>query len=146
MYLAQFEEKQAMLRYQTMNELWLQFLKEHNEMVVDMHNPKQPNTAPMLFCNNAPWGMRKAQDMGCLCKPCESFHLLRKGVTGACAAIEKLLERMRSKPDLSTGTRSQISVLKKIKDVIATPSKYDPVVKCLSLCLSTGKLEGTAHK
>ena len=129
-----------------MNELWLQFLKEHNEMVVDMHNPKQPNTAPMLFCNNAPWGMRKAQDMGCLCKPCENFHLLRRGVTGACAAIDKLLDRMRSKTDLSTETRSQISVLEKIKDVIVTPSKYDTVVKCLGPCLSTGKLEGAAHK
>ena len=83
LYPAQFEEKQAMLRYQTMNELWLQFLKEHNEMAVGMQNPKQPNTAPMLFRNNAPWEMRKAQDTGCLCKPCENVSLIASRCNGS---------------------------------------------------------------
>ena len=50
---AQFDKKQAMLRYQTMNELWDLFIQ----------NTKLPNTAPVLFRNNAPWEMRKAQDL-----------------------------------------------------------------------------------
>ena len=86
---AMFETKQAMLRYQTMNKLWQQFLREHEEIGLLIQNPKLPNTAPMILYNNVPWEMRKAKDSGCLCKECESFHLLRRGVTGAWVAIVK---------------------------------------------------------
>ena len=77
LHRAQVEPKQAMLRYQTMNELWHIFLKEHPEMATEMQNKNLPNTAPMLFWTHAPWEMQKALDSGCLCKACESFHLLR---------------------------------------------------------------------
>ena len=110
-----------------------------------MQNQKQPNTVPMLFRTHAQLEMRKTQDSGCLCKPCESFTLLHRGVTGACAAIQKILDRIRDTENLSTKTKFQKSVLEKIKDVIATPSKYDTVVEYLQPCLSTGKLEGVAY-
>jgi hypothetical protein len=89
---AMFEIKQAMLRYQTMTELWQQFLEEHEEMALLMQTQKLPNTAPMIFCDNAPWEMRKAKDSCCLCKDYESFHLLRRGDTGTCVAIVKILD------------------------------------------------------
>ena len=146
LYPAQFEMKQAMLRYQTMNELWQQFVDEHHELGTGMQNPKLPYTAPMLFRNHAPWEMRKKQDSGCLCKSCHSFHLLRRGVTGACVAIGQIIDRVRAADFLSAETEHQIGVLEKMKDVIETPSKYDTVVKCLGPCLCSGKLEGAAHK
>ena len=90
--------------------------------------------------------MRKAQDSGCLCKSCKSFALLRRGATGACATIQTVLDKIRDTNNLSTEAKSQKSVLEEIKDVIAVPSKYDTVVKCLQLCLSTGNLEGPAYK
>ena len=92
-YPAQFEVKQAMLRYQTTNELWHQFIEDHHDMAMAMQNEKQPHTAPMLFRSNAPWEMRKAKDSGCLCKDCKRFHLVRRGVIGASAAIEKQILR-----------------------------------------------------
>ena len=143
---AQFEMKQAMLRYQTINELWQQFMDDHHELAIGMKNPKMPNTAPMLFRTHAPWEMRKAQDSGCLCKSCYSFHLLRRGVTGACAAIVKVLARIGTGENLSSQAVSQKHVLEKIKDVIETPSKYDTVVKCLQPCLASGKLEDASYK
>ena len=89
--------------------------------------------------------MRKAQDSGCLCKACEIFHLLRCGVIGACEAIDKLIDRLRSLGALSEETCSQVDVLAQIKDFISTPSKYDTIVKCLKTCLNTNKLESAIH-
>ena len=111
MYPAQVQPKQAMLRYQTMNELWHEFLKEHTEMATAMQNQNQPNTAPMLFRKHAPWEMRKAQDSGCLCKTCESFHLLRRGVRAACATIDKITDRVRLSENLSDKMESQLGIL-----------------------------------
>ena len=140
-YKAQFETRQAMLRYQTMNELWHQFIEDHPEMATGMQNVKQPNTAPMIFRCNAPWEMRKANDSGCLCKDCESFHLLRRGVLGACVAIDKVLERLEVSVVGSTDVGRMHAYLTVIKDVIGTPSKYDTIVKCLKPCLNSDKLE-----
>ena len=145
MYPAQFDQNQSMLRYQTMNELWHGFIEKHLEMATGMQNKKQPNAAPMLFRKNAPWEMRKAQDSGFLCKAREIFHLLLRGVIGACAAIDKLIDRLRSLGALSEETCSQFDVLAQIKDVIATPRKYDTIVKCLKPCLNTNKLESAVH-
>ena len=89
--------------------------------------------------------MRKAQNSGCLCKACEIFHLLLCGVIGACTYINKLIDRLRSLGALSEDTCSQVDVLAQIKDVIATPSKYDTTVKCLKPYLNTIKLESSVH-
>jgi hypothetical protein len=86
-----FETKQAILHYQNMNELWKHFLGEHEKMELCMQNGRLPNTAPMLFCNNALWEIRKAKDLVCFCKECEFFRLLQQGITGACASIEKII-------------------------------------------------------
>ena len=114
-----------------MNKLWQQFLEEHEEMALLMKNLKLPNTAPMIFHNNAPWEMRKAKDSGCLCKDCESFHLLRRGVTGACVAIQKILDRVKGVIQPCTELQSSIDYLSKIKDVISTPTGYETIVRCL---------------
>ena len=108
-------------------------------MATGMQNVKQPNTAPMIFRCNAPWEMRKANDSGCLCKDCESFHLLRRGVLGACVAIDKVLERLEGSVVGSTDVGHMYAYLTVIKDVIGTPSKYDTIVKCLKPCLGITK-------
>ena len=142
LYPSQFEEKQAMFRNETIDELWTKFLEEQPETATNLQDPARPNTAPMIFRTNAPWEMRKARDSGCLCKDCESFHALRRGVTGACASIDKIVERIEA------GSKAQkekaeddLVLLRSIKDVIATPSKYDTIVACLQPCLTTNKLE-----
>ena len=88
--------------------------------------------------------MRKAKDSGCLCKDCESFHLLRRGVTGACVAIVKILDQMKSVLHPAAELVSSIEYLSKIKDVISTPSGYETIVKCLQPCLVSNKLENAA--
>ena len=88
-----------------------------------MQNQKQPNTATMLFRNHAPWEMRKAQDSGCLCKQCKGVHLLRRGVPGACAAIDNIVDRVTLQGSVTRETQSQLDILKKIKDMLTTPSK-----------------------
>ena len=105
-----------------------------------MCNPNMPNTAPMLFRNHTPWETRKALDTGCLCKDCESFHFLQRGITGACAAVDKIIERAGA-ADVSI----EITQLIKIKDMLSTPSNYDTMVKYLKPCLETDKLEDTKH-
>ena len=105
-----------------------------------MQNTKLPNTALMLFHNHAPWEMIKALDTGCLCKDCEIFHLLRRGITGACVALDKIVERAGT-AEMSV----EITQLIKIKDILSTTSKYDTIVKCLKPCLETDKLEDVKH-
>jgi len=87
----------------TINDLWVKFLKEHAETAANIQDSEQPHTAPMLFQNNAPWEMRKARDSGCLCKDCESFHVLRRGVIGACASIDTIVDRI----ELSSVTKKR---------------------------------------
>ena len=84
--------------------------------------------------------MRKALDTGCLCKYCESFHLLRRGITGVCDTLDKIVERAGT-AEVSV----EITQLIKIKDILSTSSKYDTMVKCLKPCLETDKLEDAKH-
>ena len=142
LYPSQFEVKQAMFRNETINELWAKFLKEHAETATNIQDLERPYTAPMVFRNNAPWEMRKARDSGCLCKDCESFHVLRRGVIGACTSIDTIVDRVGSS-SVAKKRRAEksLSLLKQIKEVIQTPSKYDCIVACLQPCLSSNKLE-----
>ena len=110
-------------------------------MASSIVTPGKPYTAPTKFRTNAPWEMRKALDTGCLCKDCESFHLLRRGVTGACAAIDKITERVKLPGNVTAEVSAQMDILVKIKEILSTPSKYDTIVKCLKPCLETDKLE-----
>ena len=41
------------------------------------------------------------------------------------------IDRVRLRGNVSAFTETQLGVLEKIKDVLATPRKYDTVVKCL---------------
>ena len=113
-------------------------------MALLMQYLKIPNTAPMMFRNNAPWEMKKAKDSGCLCKDCKIVHLIRQGVTGACVAIVKILDLTKSVLHPAAELVSSIEYLSKIKDVISTPSGYETIVKCLQPCLVSNKLENAA--
>jgi hypothetical protein len=84
-------------------------------------------------------------DTGCLCKDCESFHLLRRGTTGACAAIDKIVERMNLPGNNTNEMRVELDQLIKIKEIISTPSKYDTIVKYLQPCLVSDKLEDAKY-
>ena len=81
-------------------------------------------------------------DEGCLCKSCESFHCLKRGTVGACSAIDIISKRIE---ESSVGSRRKatkdLTILHRIKDILATPSKYDTIVECLQPCLSSQKLE-----
>ena len=145
LYPVQVESKQAMLRFETSNELWLKFILEHVEMAINMRNVKMPNTAPMRFRSNAPWKMHKAMDTGCLCKDCVNFHLLRRGTTGACAAIDKIVGRMNLPSNNTVEMRVKLDQLIKIKEIIPTPNKYDTIVKCLHPCLVSDKLDDAKY-
>ena len=52
-YPAHFEVKQAMLCYQTTNELWHQFIEDHHDMAMAMQNEKQPGTDVSNCCDDA---------------------------------------------------------------------------------------------
>lgn len=65
LYRKQVEEKQAMLRYETMDELWATFTIEHLELAEQLRNNNQPNKCPMLLYTHAPWEMIKANDVSC---------------------------------------------------------------------------------
>ena len=145
LYPTQVMTKQALLCYQTSNELWHQFIEEHHGVAMGMQNKNQPNTAPIIFCDNVPWEMRKVKDSGCLYKQCGSFHLFHIGMTCACAAIYKILTKMQNLNNITAEVTGQINVLVKIKDVIATPSKHNTCVKCLKPCLRSEKLENAAY-
>ena len=88
-----------------------------------MQDKKLPNTSPMLICNNAPCEMRKAHDSSWLCKRYKNFHILQRGVIGACAEINKIIHKLRLLVPVSKATSSQVDVLTDIKYVVATQSK-----------------------
>ncbi len=139
---SQFEEKQAMFRYETMDELWATFCIEHPELAAQLRNDNQPNTCPMLLRTHAPWEMVPAKDASCLCINCEGMNALLRGVGGATAAIDSLVERLGA----ATDCEREIARLMKIRNIINTQSKYDVCVECLKPCLTTGKLEDAEQK
>ena len=111
-------------------------------MSEQIKTPGKPNTAPMIFHTNAPWEMRKALDSGCLCKDCETFHSLRRGLVGACTAIDTISARIELS-NIATRRKATDDLvhLKQTKAILSPPSKCDTIVKCLHPCLASGKLE-----
>eukprot|EP00984_Skeletonema_dohrnii_P017124 scaffold7728_cov75-Skeletonema_dohrnii-CCMP3373.AAC.2 len=138
----QVEEKQPMYRYETMDELWATFTIEHAELAEQLRNDKQPNKCPMLLYTHAPWEMVKARDVSCLCINCEGMNATMRGVSGATAAIDSIIERVGT----SVGVETEVARLMKIRNIINTPSKYDMCVECLKPCLASDKLEDAEHK
>ena len=110
-------------------------------MVPEMQHVTQPNTTSMIFRSNAPWEMSKTNDSDCLCKDYESFHLLRRGVLGACVAIGKVLERLHGSLEGSADLGYMHAYLTAIKDVTSTPSKYGTILKCLKPCITSDEFE-----
>ena len=143
---SQFKVKQAMHRFETMDELWLKFRDEHTQLADRYMNEKKPNTCPRIIRDNAPWEMRKATSSSCLCSGCEGMNACRRGVTGACAAIDDIAKIVQSTKDTSDESISRDLVrLIEIKEIISQPSKYDTIVACLQPCLSTNKLEDAKY-
>ncbi len=62
LYPAQYEEKQAMLRSATNDEIWALFGEDHPELAEKFHNPNNPNKCPQILITHAPWEMIKAKD------------------------------------------------------------------------------------
>ena len=74
-YPSMFEVKQAMHRFETMDELWLKFRDDHTQLVDRYMNEKKPNTCPRIIRDNSPWEMRKATSFSCLCSGCEGLNV-----------------------------------------------------------------------
>ena len=72
-------------------ELWVKFKSEYPELYALYQYQKQPNTAPKVFRDNAPFEMIKAPDQSCLCVNCEDMNNLLRGSTYVCNAIEHFL-------------------------------------------------------
>ena len=138
LYPSQVEKKQYMYRLETTNELWAKFVKENPEFTASIATPGKPYTAPTIFRTNAPWEMRKMHDEGCLCKSCESFHCLKRGTVGVCSVIDIISKRIEeSSVESRRKATKDLTTLHRIKDILATPSKYDTIVECLQPCLSS---------
>ncbi len=73
---------------------------------------------------------------------CEGMNALLRGVSGATAVINTIVERVGANPDNET----EIHRLMTIKELINVPSKYDMCVEILKPCLPTGKLEDAEQK
>jgi hypothetical protein len=140
----QVEVKQAMLRYESMDELWATFKIEHPEVAAQLQNNNMPHKCPMLLRLHAPWEMIKAKDVSCLCINCEGMNALLRGVCAATDAINRIVDRVG--PNTNTHVERQIGRLLTIKELINLPSKYEMCVRCLSPCLKTGKLEDAEQK
>ena len=156
--------------YEAMGELWIKFKQEHSDLAAKYQNEKLPNTCPKILRDYAPWEMRRTHDSSCLCSDCEGMNALRRGVTGACAAIDEIIKHVETtnstsasaSTDQLAATKSltnkqaglsihkisraksvseDLTILREIKKIISMPYKYDTIVACLQPCLSTGELE-----
>ncbi|KAL7534418.1 hypothetical protein ACHAXR_005863 [Thalassiosira sp. AJA248-18] len=145
LFPSQYQVKQAMNRYETMDELWAKFKKEHQDMATKYGDAKRPHTCPRILRDYAPWEMRKADDSSCLCIECEGMNALSRGVTGACVVIDAITKRVESTNVINASTARDLNSLKDIRDIISMPSKYDKVVACLKSCLPTGRLEDAKY-
>jgi len=79
---------------------------------------------------------------GIYAKNCDSFHCLKRGTVGAFSAIDIISKRIEEN---SVGSRRKatkdLPTLHRIKDILATSSKYDTIVECLQPCVFSQKLE-----
>ena len=130
-----------MYRFETFDELWATFKREHLDLWTLYKNEKRPYLTPHTFRENAPFQMKKAHDIGCCCIFCEGFNELRRGANGVIAKIDAILDKMKA-ARMSDANAALVSLLDKVKHIIALPSKYDTIVACLHPCLaSDAKLE-----
>ncbi|KAL7549077.1 hypothetical protein ACHAWF_012345 [Thalassiosira exigua] len=129
---SQVLKKQAMLRYETFDELWAKFRQEHADIAVRYTYEKLPNKCPKILRDHAPWEMIKAYDSSCLCIDCEGMNCLRRGISGAKSIIDDVLKRLNDSPQVRRGPGARdLQRLTAIKDILSQPSKYDMIVSCL---------------
>ena len=137
----QFKEERTIYRFETFEELWAGFRKDHPATYEKYKDSKQPHLAPRVFRENDPFQMKKAHDTGCCCIECEGMNELKRGSNGAAAKIEEVMKRLQSSVTRSANP-ALTSTLAKIRDIITKPSKYESIVACLHPCLPCdGKLE-----
>ena len=92
----QFKEMRTMYRFETFDELWATFKREHLDLWNVYKNTKRPYLAPRTFQENATFQMKKEYDTGCYCICCEGFNELRRGTNGAITKIDAILDRVKA--------------------------------------------------
>ena len=144
-FRSQVIEKRRLVRYQTWQELWVDFGKQHPEVYEKYKSETDELIVPRVFRENAPFEMTKAHDIGCACIDCEGMQSLMLGCVVAIPIIVEVMRMMKLMPT-SDARKRQISQLERVEDILSTNSKYDTIVKCLSPCLPPdGKLEAAEY-
>lgn len=161
-YPRQKEYAPVIYRYETFDQLWTEFQKEHVAIADKLRNNNHPNECPSALRKYAPWNMIKGKDSSCLCINCEGTNAVIRGVKGAITSIAQLLQRDQPDDDLDINNNintapaqqsieernkdeSAYTKLQKIYDILGKPSKYDKCVACLP-CLTSRRLEDSKFK
>ena len=157
-YPRQKEYAPVIYRYETFDQLWIEFQKEHVAIAVKIRNPNQPNECPTALRAHAPWNMIKGKDASCLCINCEGTNAVIRGLKGALKLIMQVLEHNdtdevegsdNTVPEQSPEELEKDDIayakLGRINNILGKPSKYDKCVSCLP-CLTTKRLEDAKHK
>jgi hypothetical protein len=70
-------------RYETWDQLWLDFKRQHTGIAAQIVNTNQINECPMALRTYAPWNMVKGKDSSCLCVNCEGTNAIKRGSKAA---------------------------------------------------------------
>ncbi len=139
-------------RYETWDQLWLEFKRNHPGIAAQIANNNQPNECPMALRTYAPWNMVKGKDSSCLCVNCEVTNAIKRGSKATLKILlpatvsDKAMIFSEGKTDDERDAENDrmdsiaAGKLTQIYDVLNQSSKYDMCVKCLP-CLASKKLE-----
>lgn len=131
-FRTQFLEKRRLIHYETLDEMWGEFKRQHPDLYERYGNEERPNTAPKIFYDCRPFEMTKGGNVSCLCVVCEGFSCLMRGAPAAIKLLDRVLERLSGSRRDNSHVASRLSRLKKI---LETPSKYGVITECLRPCL-----------
>ena len=94
---SQVKTERKMYRFETFDELWAGFKKDHPATYDQYKNKSKPLLAPRVFRDNAPFQVKKAHDTGCCCIKCEGMNELRRGCNGAAAKLVDVISLINMK-------------------------------------------------
>lgn len=97
-------------RYETWDQLWVDFQREHPSIAVQIRNNNQPNECPRLLRTHAPWNLIKGKDSSCLCINCEGTNAVIRGSKAALKMISQILPQQSDTDDEETDDTTTMSL------------------------------------
>ena len=89
-YQTQTETKPRIYRYESWDQLWIDFEKQHQGFAYKLQNSEAPMECPIILRTYVSWKIVKEEDSSCLCVDCEGMNACRRGPKTLIKSMDEL--------------------------------------------------------